>query len=561
MVILHIDRVAGNDDTGTGSKRAPWQTLARLATATITPGTTIRLKRGSVFHEQLDLAQSGTADAPIIVDAYGPGPAPLISAGYAIPRNADWQPDTEHAGAYRLEIGPSDSETFYTTQAVLVRTEPGGSEALPHHHYRLLRLAEGKLAEDSYALPSVHGKRAIVYRPHGGQHPAQFAFGLSARRHAIAITGDFVVVRNLEAMLGNNGRKPPYAPATVFATGRRVVFEDCTVRFGRSHGLTVGGAESMVRRCVAEHNRSTGLYILAGGEGSTICESTARYNGNLGTFGAKTLDRGGIGVQANDALIEGNVVHDNGTLQGSDRGGDDAIALHQCHGARVLRNLIYNSAATAIGMSHDEESYGHQIICNIIARWNLMKETSLTRRMQAIAVYAKGCAPTSGAVRVHNNTIWSDQKTATLIGILLAQPSTGDVLRNSTVFNNLVYLPTNEATNSRGIRLTRETQFSRVEIDHNNVRLGTGDRSYEGATGTFATARAFCSALGFEEHGLNDVPRFIKAVAPSHPRSFALAPRSTLIDAGRGVGLERDFLGREIPCGAAPDIGALESRR
>lgn len=81
----HVDAVAGSDTTGDGSLAAPFQSLARLQSLTLVPGDCVRLKRGSVFRERLTLDTSGTAAAPLVVEAYGLGEDPMVSAGSLIP--------------------------------------------------------------------------------------------------------------------------------------------------------------------------------------------------------------------------------------------------------------------------------------------------------------------------------------------------------------------------------------------------------------------------------------------------------------------------------------------
>ena len=100
----HFDSVAGNDTTGTGATGAPWQTLSMLGTVQLAPGDRVRLARGSLFRERLSIAASGSVAAPIVVEAYGAGSDPVISAGHVIPQGAAWT-DIDGDGEYRLELG------------------------------------------------------------------------------------------------------------------------------------------------------------------------------------------------------------------------------------------------------------------------------------------------------------------------------------------------------------------------------------------------------------------------------------------------------------------------
>jgi hypothetical protein len=76
----HIDAKAGNDrNTGLAPDQA-WQSLAPASRTTYRAGDRLLLKRGGVFPGTLTLTATGSATAPVIVDAYGDGPAPHIDA-------------------------------------------------------------------------------------------------------------------------------------------------------------------------------------------------------------------------------------------------------------------------------------------------------------------------------------------------------------------------------------------------------------------------------------------------------------------------------------------------
>jgi parallel beta-helix repeat protein len=99
----YIDSERGNDfwngklptaaSTSTSSTNGPWQTLSRLATASLAPGDTVYLACGSTWNETLRIAFSGTSAAPIVISA-GPGTCenpPMIDGAVVIPAHA-WTP-------------------------------------------------------------------------------------------------------------------------------------------------------------------------------------------------------------------------------------------------------------------------------------------------------------------------------------------------------------------------------------------------------------------------------------------------------------------------------------
>ena len=75
----YIDSNNGSDFNSGTQPDQPWKTLAKLEDANLQPGTTVKLKRGSIWTERLRLYASGQAGMPITITAYGSGPAPTLS--------------------------------------------------------------------------------------------------------------------------------------------------------------------------------------------------------------------------------------------------------------------------------------------------------------------------------------------------------------------------------------------------------------------------------------------------------------------------------------------------
>ena len=75
---FYVDAAGGNDSNA-GTSSNPWQTLAKVAASTIPSGSTIYLKRGSIWYEQLTIPSSG-----ITIDSYGTGTLPRIDGSREI---------------------------------------------------------------------------------------------------------------------------------------------------------------------------------------------------------------------------------------------------------------------------------------------------------------------------------------------------------------------------------------------------------------------------------------------------------------------------------------------
>jgi len=91
----YVSSSSGNDSTGNGTQVNPWKTFGgtgnHVNAGAFVAGDTIYLKRGDVWNEPLIPPSSGTSGNPITFDAYGTGPAPVITAASAIPfAGASW---------------------------------------------------------------------------------------------------------------------------------------------------------------------------------------------------------------------------------------------------------------------------------------------------------------------------------------------------------------------------------------------------------------------------------------------------------------------------------------
>lgn len=75
----YVDSKAGDDAAAGTSAAKAWKSLAPLNAATLKPGDTVNLKRGSGWSETLTLAAKGTAARPITLQPYGTGAAPKLS--------------------------------------------------------------------------------------------------------------------------------------------------------------------------------------------------------------------------------------------------------------------------------------------------------------------------------------------------------------------------------------------------------------------------------------------------------------------------------------------------
>jgi hypothetical protein len=78
--IYYIDSVTGSDTANGTTISTPWKNLTRINSVTVSLGSKIYLKCGSVWNgQQLKFLGSGTAAFPIIIDQYGTGAKPILN--------------------------------------------------------------------------------------------------------------------------------------------------------------------------------------------------------------------------------------------------------------------------------------------------------------------------------------------------------------------------------------------------------------------------------------------------------------------------------------------------
>ena len=85
----YVDSAGGSDSNNGTSQQTPWKTVAKVNAATLAAGDSVLFKRGGVWTESLAPTASGAAGSPISFDAYGAGPAPLLTGYLGLPA-ASW---------------------------------------------------------------------------------------------------------------------------------------------------------------------------------------------------------------------------------------------------------------------------------------------------------------------------------------------------------------------------------------------------------------------------------------------------------------------------------------
>jgi hypothetical protein len=306
----------------------------------------------------------------------------------------------------------------------------------------------------------------------------------SAPRAGIAVQGEplanatGVVIRNCHAH--DNTR---WGIFTGFA--RDLIIEDNETSYSSiEHGIYVSnsGDRPIVRRNHVHHNRASGIQL----------------NADPAQQGPNPSDPQGDGI-ITDAIIEANVIHDNGT------GGGAAINLASVRSSLLRNNLLYENYASGIAGWDDGEG--------------------------------------SNQFGTRDNRI---------LGNTIVQPSSGRfalVLKNGSI-NNRVLDNILLHTGSRGSLEVDPSSQPGLQSDYNAVVNVFSDDA------RFLTLSQW-RALGFDAHSIAATPAALFINAAN--RNYHLAATSPAIDAGVAhpdLGFDAD--GTLRPQGTATDMGAYE---
>ena len=242
-----------------------------------------------------------------------------------------------------------------------------------------------------------------------------------------------------------------------------------------------------------------GIYASNSGDRPVIRANRVYDNNGNGIHVNGDISSGGDGI-ITGALIEGNIVYNNG------RAGGSGINMDGVQGSTIRNNILYNNHATGIGM--------YQI---------------------------------NGADGPRNNSVYHNTVHQASDGryALLIKDSTGPI----TVRNNILYHP---ASARGGIVYLTGTDVANTNSDYNIL-----DRVSPDDGGTVYSLDEW-QAQGRETHSLSAIPTalFVNAAAGN----YHLSATSPAIDRGQSLStVTTDFEGQLRPKGAASDVGADEA--
>ncbi len=170
----YVDSVSGNDSYAGKSQGNAWQTIAKVVSASLSPGDTVLFKRGQTFSGDLEVSEDGASGAPITISAFGSGNPPVLSRA------------TIRGDYYTVENLTIDNKKT-ANDAVRVR---GGTNAI----FRNLEIKNG--TKDG--IDAANADNLLIENCHI-HHFLNGSFSNQADAHGIVVTGtQGVTIRNTE---------------------------------------------------------------------------------------------------------------------------------------------------------------------------------------------------------------------------------------------------------------------------------------------------------------------------------------------------------------------------
>lgn len=172
----YVDATGGNDGNA-GTSSAPWQTLAKVAATSFPSGTTVYLKRGSTWNEQLIVPSSA-----ITIDAYGSGALPTLNGSRQV---SSWAAGTGGLYSAAVTLGNGEALGNLSENGTMMSFVPWSTDAATTF---------ASAATGSYAYD--YANSTLYIKPAGT--PAASTYLASTKLYGISATAmSNVIVKNV----------------------------------------------------------------------------------------------------------------------------------------------------------------------------------------------------------------------------------------------------------------------------------------------------------------------------------------------------------------------------
>lgn len=555
--------VSTGSNTNDGrSPATPWRTIAKINATTFLPGDSLLFRRGEVWKDTLLLyfTESGTAEAPIYIGAYGEGPRPIITDITPLARSTDtlaWRPRSANVWALHCPETPNRlwlDGTEVLRAAIAQDVGATNSEGTVEWWYHD--------ATDSTLLLHATDNPARAYARIEGNRPAG-VLALYRSAHMIIKGLDF-----------RGGRW-----TTIYGGAcSHVTFVDCAIGYGLS-GLTLTSADTaasahhvIVHLCIFDSGMNfryglSSLGYVPGLETSTRGSEDGIHFGHAvhdcrvswSTFTA--WGHVGINCYAPDSTRSGvynNTFYRN-TLTGSNLSYSRAFATdgadRRCHHNEFCNNLVVDH--TVRSQINGNDNWVHHNVFDGMTT-SPARYFGIEGSAQAILLSVYGANLVCRNNRIEHNLFLNTAEAAVALwSHRFPHKVHGNTVRNN-IFINTGYAPVTTADSGVAI-LMRDT----LEVWGNDIRNnclfredGTARVRYYGTLRTVADLALHSGSNGNLLTGNIETDPWLQDLGRRNYRPYRWSP---CVDAALPIDdITLDWQGMSIPSGPAPDIGVCE---
>ena len=516
----YVNSQSGDDAADGESPAQAWRSLQKASNADLGPGDEVLFRRGMIFRGRLVPKKSGAPSRPIVYGAYGQGDKPSIRGSIQAVGRYDWT--------------KAQSKLWYRR---LIKFDP------------VVFAIDGKLGQRKIAADQLKKqwdywydatrRRLVVYSTKP-PHQAAKSLEILTEKTVLGPTDQkHLLFRDLDFRHGIG----------IFCGwgADHVSFIDCRFSQTADNALQFnnGSNNGLVKSCVfddwnLQHKLAYAVHVIGSGSGPVDIEDClflATTQGGGEDHTAIMNDFDGWIRSVRRCVFKG----DNGRLA---RGG---IVIWRptkaCDRVNIENNRIFGVGGSAIAIQ-ELEHFGAKPVVKV--RGNYIEGACLKDQIDEEAIRVRLFSGNSSvevsynivngtgqgkysheAIGVKRSTgakIYNNVLSGADDGLSLRQSAWDMDIRNNVIFGNRRY----------GIMV--ETAAKPAQFDHNCV-FGNAWGDYFGI-----------------QPGLADVRR-----DPMLDGAFRPRPGSPLLKAGAAVGLDRDIVGKPLPQGVKPDIGAFQS--
>lgn len=526
-------------DSNPGTQSQPWRTISKVNSQHFLPGDYILFRKGDVWREQLIVPSSGAQGKPITFGAYGNGNKPKILGSISKNSTNDWSYEGENLwytiAPWRVGNLIMDFENFWATMVI----------------------SKSELNSQGKAWWNSANSRIYLY---SDGNPASFyknSIELARHDHIIRVNDQsFITIDGLD--LRYTGKNAIWLER--HSTGDHLIVNNCTTRFTGNNlaGLAEGSWSGS----------GVFVYDLRNWE-VTNCDISYAW---IGIWGGKTTGRVIVKIQKNTisnsfwgdeprGIAFGSNTHEVIDYSGSIISDNDVsrflhhgISLSHVSNMIVENNVVYNSYSDShdvtIGISMGAKpQYHNQVLRNHV--YNIRGRSGSW--LGGVGINTRTCHHCLVAYNIiHDSNV----------AILNYQGTSSGENDHNQIYNNIAY---NIA--QYGMHVLSGASDNKTDITiHNNIFDGNiydiyinDNVNVIGGYNSLLNDRNVSLGGGSTYSGAsNDLHHKNPLFTDPENFNFTLQPNSNLRDAGKDVGLDRDFCGNPIPQGNTPDIGAYE---